>query len=172
MIFVFPILASLLAGTFGSLMTLYPDELCINDCRASMVGKAFIRQVEGYSPVVYADSGGLGTICHGHLIKKGEKFSEPMTPWDCEKVLENDLRPTEGYVNKGVVRPIKDSQFDALTSFSFNVGGGAFLKSTLLKVVNQDKDPSGEFMRWTKVKGKEIKGLINRRRAESSLYNL
>ena len=69
-------------------------------------------------------------------------------------------------------RSINQNQYDALCSFTYNVGIRAFIKSTLLKKINQN-DFSGaanEFLRWNKVDGKPHPGLTDRREQEKNLF--
>ena len=74
---------------------------------------------------------------------------------------------------KLVKSKISVNQLNALTAFAYNVGMGNFQKSTLLKLVNvnpNDAMIAKEFLKWNKAAGKELKGLTNRRIAESALY--
>ena len=74
-------------------------------------------------------------------------------------------------VGNGVT--LKQQQFDALVSFTYNVGTGAFSTSTLLaKVRVNPNDPTirDEFMRWVYVNGVVSQGLVNRRQAEADYY--
>jgi lysozyme len=72
-----------------------------------------------------------------------------------------------------VKKPLTQNQFNALVSFAYNVGTGAFSTSTLLKKVNanpNDLTIRNEFARWTRANGKIVNGLVNRRKKESDLY--
>lgn len=143
------------------------------DCKASDAGIAFIQLWEGYDPFPYADVAGYMTIGHGHLIKKGERFDGPLLPPDAQALLESDLRTTERGINKLVSPPLRQYQFDALASFTFNLGSGALSKSTLLKRVNAERhaDAAEEFLKWVFAGGKKVRGLILRRNAESLFYS-
>ena len=69
--------------------------------------------------------------------------------------------------------PVSQHQFDALLSFTYNVGTGNLARSTLLKKVKANpKDPSirGEFARWVYGGGKRLPGLVRRRKMEADLY--
>jgi lysozyme len=91
-----------------------------------------------------------------------------------------DLRRFENAVNGSVAVSLEQNQFDALVSFSFNVGVGAFTGSTLLKKLNAGSydDVPGELMKWTKGGGKTLQGLVNRRQGKTkgsglnSVHNL
>jgi lysozyme len=76
-------------------------------------------------------------------------------------------------VSRLVTSPINQNQFNALVSFSYNVGLANFMKSTLLKKVNADPndfDIRLEFAKWNKAGGVKSNGLVNRRSEESALY--
>jgi lysozyme len=75
-------------------------------------------------------------------------------------------------VAKNIKVELSQNQIDAIASFVYNVGTGAFNKSTLLKKLNaEDFDSAAnEFLRWNKVDGKVVKGLTRRREAEKELF--
>ena len=78
----------------------------------------------------------------------------------------------EAAINGRVTVPLTQPQFDALVSFVFNVGAGAFRKSTLLKKLNAGDyaEATAEFPRWVKGGGKTLPGLVVRRAAEMLLF--
>ncbi|MDG3582060.1 lysozyme [Galbibacter pacificus] len=79
----------------------------------------------------------------------------------------------EQYVNQKVTKTLLQGQFDALVSFCYNVGKGAFASSTLLKKVNVnpfDENIKYQFSRWNKSNGKVLKGLVKRRKEEAEMY--
>ena len=75
-------------------------------------------------------------------------------------------------VNLRVTVPLSQHEFDALVCFSYNVGVGAFGTSTLLRLLNQGKreEAAAQLLRWTKAGGRELPGLIRRRRSERVLF--
>jgi lysozyme len=78
-----------------------------------------------------------------------------------------------GEVRRTVKSNLNDNQLGALVSFCFNVGGGAFSRSTLARKANANpNDPTirNEFMRWTRGGGKVLPGLVKRREEEATLY--
>lgn len=162
---------------FATWMALAPESQqhpsqCAKNCVASDNGLAIIRQFEGYSPFVYNDAAGLPTVGFGHLIRPGEKFSQPLLPKEAEELLKKDVVSTERGVNRRAHVKLWQKQFDALVSFTFNLGEGALSKSTLLKKVNagQHGDVPPEFGKWVFAGGKKLRGLILRRDAEAMLY--
>jgi lysozyme len=105
---------------------------------------------------------------HTHTAKQGQKI----TGAQAEALLRKDITWAEEAVNKSVVVPLTQNQFDALVSFVFNVGAGAFGSSTLLRLLNS-KDYEGaanQFLRWNKQKGVVLKGLTKRREEERKLF--
>jgi len=88
-------------------------------------------------------------------------------------LLSQDVQPAEKAVNAGVKVALNQNQFDALVSFTFNVGVGAFTSSTLLKVLNQSQYGAvpDQLRRWNKAGGNVVQGLVNRRANEISLWN-
>jgi hypothetical protein len=93
-----------------------------------------------------------------------------ITRQEADDLLEKDVSRFEARVNRLVKVPLTQSQFDALVSFDFNTG--ALHSSTLLKRLNAGKhnEVPAQLMRWTKGGGKELKGLVNRRRDEAALW--
>lgn len=151
---------------------------CYNDCSISETGVSLIKFVEGYSPFVYKDSAGKATIGHGHLILKGEKFKQPLSPKEAHNLLLQDIKAKEQAVNRLVEVPLKQNQFDALVSFTFNLGEGTLARSTLLKLVNSERhvDASRWLLEYCKITlpngtKKVIRGLVLRREAEKKLYD-
>ncbi|WP_273754690.1 lysozyme [Bartonella sp. MM73XJBT.G] len=143
--------------------------------KISTEGLALIKQLEGLRLKAYEDSGGIWTIGYGHTTAAGAPSVHKdmqITEEEAEKILCQDLREFEAAVEKAVTVFLNDEQFAALVSFSYNVGITAFYKSTLLKKLNNseyDAIPT-ELQKWTRVGGKRIQGLVNRRAAEAGLW--
>src|ERR1700683_220812 len=79
------------------------SNVCYESCKVTKTGKALIRNFEGFSPLVYKDSGGQKTIGFGHLLKAGENF-KMITTDQAEKILEADLEPVEHAINLSAKR--------------------------------------------------------------------
>lgn len=149
-------------------------------------GLELLEQWEGFELEVYNDSAGLPTIGVGHLLTKSElssgkitingvpvKYSNGLTQQQVTDLLAQDVQPAAAAVNNGVKVPLDQNQFDALVSFTFNVGTAAFAGSTLLKLLNQkqyDQVPT-QLLRWTRAGGRVVQGLVNRRNNEIKLWN-
>lgn len=140
--------------------------------RTSQQGKDLIKKFESCKLDSYICPSGLWTIGTGHTqgVIKGMNITQEQA----DIFLASDLKTAENGVLMAVKKPILQNQFDALVSFAFNVGNGAFKSSTLLKFINQnpqDTRIAGEFKRWVYGSNKvALPGLIKRRREESDMY--
>lgn len=146
-----------------------------NECRpctTSPQGLSLIQFFEGFSPFIYKDSAGLDTIGYGHLIVAGEQIEQPLLGEAANALLRKDLARTEKGVNEALINPLAQNRFDALASFTFNVGVGGFVKSSALREVNAGRHENvpPQLKRWVNVNGKPVRGLILRRAAEADLY--
>lgn len=141
------------------------------DLRTSQKGIDLIKQFEGCVLTAYKCPSGVWTIGYGHTdgVKQGQKITRNQA----ETYLKNDLKIYENAVNKYVTAPLNQNQFDALVSFCYNCGVGAFKSSTLRKKLNaQNYDGAAqEFARWNKGGGRVLSGLTKRRAAEKALFN-
>lgn len=142
--------------------------------RTNQAGIDLIKRWEGFVPHVYKDAAGYPTIGYGHLIKAGEHFASRISEGYAEQLLRQDIRIAEDAVNNYAKVPLTENQFAALVSFTYNVGGGAFKKSTLLKKLNQGKYDAvpKELLRWNRAGGRVLQGLTNRRVDEGKLFKL
>jgi GH24 family phage-related lysozyme (muramidase) len=138
---------------------------------------ALIAKFEGLELKAYQDSAGIWTIGYGNTrnpytglpIKQGDKITK--------KEAIDWLRITTAAVEADVKRlvkvPINTNQRLALASLVFNIGAGAFARSTLLRLLNSGADKAAvaaQFLRWNRAGGKVIPGLTKRRKAESELF--
>jgi GH24 family phage-related lysozyme (muramidase) len=102
------------------------------------------------------------------------KLSDP--PISEEKALDlfaKTLVKYEQAVEKAVTVDIGQHEFDACVSLCYNIGGGNFASSTLVKMINagdEKSDIAEQFLRWNKAGGKVIDGLTRRRQAERQLF--
>ncbi len=143
------------------------------DLELSQNGLNLIKTFEGFSSTPYPDVAGKLTIGYGHLIKKGESFSDTGIDEEAaQELLAKDTGYAQSAVCQCVAVDLNQNQYDALVSFTFNLGGGTLLKSTLLKKLNNsDYDGCAEqFLRWNKAGGIEVAGLTRRRKAERELF--
>ena len=138
--------------------------------KTSPKGIALIKEFEGLRLKAYKCPGGVWTIGYGHTA--GVKPGEVITENQAEEYLKADLIAFEKYQN-GLGLALNQNQFDALISFTYNVGTGNFSSSTLLRKVRVnplDDSIMDEFLRWVYSKGRVLPGLQRRRLAEMKLY--
>jgi lysozyme len=137
-----------------------------------------IKASEGLRVVAYPDPGskdGLPvTIGYGTTRINGKPISlgSVITKAQAEQYLLSDLTVFAAKVASLIKVKVNDTQFGALVSLAYNIGLGAFAKSTLLRKLNAG-DYNGvpaQFRRWNKNDGKVMKGLINRREREIVMW--
>ena len=134
-------------------------------------GLNLIKRFEGFSPSVYICPAGYPTIGYGHLVRDGEQFTS-ISAEEAEALLRKDVASAERAVLRLVNVPLSDGQFDALVSFTFNLGAGALQRSTLRRKVNRQLhiEVPSQLMRWVWAGGRRLNGLIRRRKAEALQY--
>lgn len=139
--------------------------------KTSENGINLIKGFEAFRSEPYQDSVGVWTIGYGHTIGV-TKDTPPKTMEEATTDLQDDLMMAEGVINEYVTVPLSQNQFDALASFTFNLGTGSLHKSTLLKKLNVG-DYAGaadEFGKWVYAGGKVLNGLVIRRAKEKELF--
>lgn len=145
--------------------------------KLSSSGLDLIKRFEGYSDRPYLCAAGKPTISYGLTYypngKKVTMKDSKITKEEGDEMFYKIVSNFAADVLKLVKSNITVNQLNALTSFAYNVGVANLQKSTLLKLVNinpNDAMIAKEFLKWNKAAGKELKGLTNRRIAESALY--
>ena len=136
----------------------------------SQEGLALIKKFEGCELEAYKCAAGVWT--YGWGSTKGVKEGDTITQEEADKLLVEEMKEYEGYINDLVEVDLEQNQFDALVSWVFNLGPANLKSSTLLKVLNA-KDYEGvpaQIKRWNKASGKVLQGLVRRREAESLLF--
>lgn len=133
-------------------------------------GIALIERFEGCRLNAYLDSVNVPTIGVGHTL--GVKMGQTITQDQADEFLHEDCADAEFDVNTWVTVPLTQGQFDALTSFCFNLGGGALRSSTLLKLLNASdyQGASDQFPAWCRAGGVILPGLVARRAAERAMF--
>ena len=131
-----------------------------------------IKSFESFKPVRYICPGGYPTIGYGHVILDRENLQK-VTEAEAETLLFGDVAIAERSVCHLIKVPLEDCQFSALTSFTFNLGGGALQRSTLRQKVNRGEhgEVPDEFRKWVYAGGRKLKGLVRRREVEATLYS-
>lgn len=143
--------------------------------KTSSSGINLIKSFEGKRLKAYDDGVGVWTIGFGTIkypngvrVKKGDTCTEEQA----ETYLKNDLVKFENAINRLVKVLLTQNQFDALASFTYNLGETNLSTSTLLKKLNAKdyKGAADQFERWNKAGGKVMNGLTRRRKAEKELF--
>lgn len=138
-------------------------------------GIALIKQFEGCKLTAYQDSVGIWTIGYGWTQPvDGKPIRAGMTikQETAERLLKTGLVSYESDVSRLVKVGLTQGQFDALVSFTYNLGVRSLSTSALLRKLNAG-DYAGaadEFLRWNKAGGKVLNGLTRRREAERALF--
>ncbi len=137
-------------------------------------GLALIKRFEGFASEIYICPADWPTIGYGHVVRDGEqvRFADGIDETEAEALLRRDVKTAERAVLRLIRVPLEDGQFDALSSFAFNLGAGALQRSTLRRKVNREEHAAVpvEFRRWVWAGGRRLKGLVRRREAEAALY--
>ncbi len=126
-----------------------------------------LKSFEGCRLQAYQDAAKVWTIGYGRT--KGVKKNDKITQEKAEEYLREDVEEVEGQIlalNLNLTQP----QFDALTSFVYNVGIGAFKKSTLLRFIREgrsENDIKKQFYSWVYSNGRTLPGLVKRREWEA-----
>jgi GH24 family phage-related lysozyme (muramidase) len=140
----------------------------------SKTGLDLIKRFEGFSPTVYICPAGYPTIGYGHVVKpqEREQFASGITTEQAETLLRQDVQTAERAVLRLITVPLTDGQFDALVSFTFNLGAGALQRSTLRRNINRGDHAAvpAEFRKWVWAGGRKLEGLVRRREVEATLY--
>jgi len=135
-------------------------------------GIDLIKRFEGFSRTVYFCPAGYPTIGYGHVVKPYEDFSAGINEVQAEELLRQDAVIAERAVLRLINVALTDGQFDALVSFTYNLGGGALQRSTLRRKINREEhaEVPEQFLRWVWAGGRKLKGLVRRRKAETEIY--
>ena len=136
----------------------------------SQEGLSLIKKFEGCELESYKCAAGVWTIGYGSTngVEEGMEISQERA----DMLLLEDVEVFEEAVNKLVEVSLEQNQFDALVSWTFNLGSTNLQNSTLLKVLN-NKDYEGvpaQIKRWNKAGGEVLQGLVRRREAEALLF--
>ena len=129
-----------------------------------------VKFFEGFESKAYLCPANVWTIGYGRT--KNLKEGDTVNKMQAERDLLEELEEFGEQVLNTVQVPLLQNQFDALTSWTYNLGVGNLQSSTLLKKLNSgDKNsvPS-EMLRWNKAAGKVLAGLTRRREAEAKLW--
>jgi len=138
--------------------------------KTSQAGIDLIKKFEGCKLRAYKDSVGVPTIGYGST--RDVKMGMRITPYMAEDFLRQDLEEAEAAVRDLINVPLSQCEFDALVSFTFNLGSGNLATSTLRNKLNghDRKAAADEFLKWVNAGGKKLSGLVRRRKAERAMF--
>lgn len=136
---------------------------------------SLIKRWEGCELTAYKDIVGVWTIGYGHTAAAGEptpKAGMKITQDQADEILKRDLVKYIATVDEVVKVKINENMRGAMVSLCYNIGQGAFSKSTLVKKVNlrDFKGAADAFLSWKKAGGRVVQGLLNRRNDERKLF--
>lgn len=137
----------------------------------NQAGIDIIKKYESCSLDSYLDMVGVCTIGWGTTgpdIHMGLTWTQE----DCDRMLMADLDHIQQRLRKHITLPITDNQFSACCSFTYNLGLGSFITSTLRNLINQNAllQAANEFPKWDHAGGREVPGLLKRRLEEQTLF--
>ena len=139
--------------------------------KISEAGIKFIKEFEGLWLDTYSDCVGVLTIGYGHT--KGVYRGQHITEEQATELLRQDIAEVERCLNNININ-LTQHQFDALCSFGFNVGTGAFNTNYNVGKALREKDFDllcNSMLSWCHGNNNEvIPGLLNRRKAEVKLF--
>ena len=139
-------------------------------------GLELIELFEGFSSEPYQDVAGIWTIGFGSIYgadgKRVTQDHQSISKADASKLMERDIKRTEDTLARLITVDVTLNQFSALCSFAYNVGTGAFQRSTArMKLNRQDyQGCADELLRWKYAGKRVIPGLLRRREAERELF--
>ncbi len=131
---------------------------------------AYVTQHEGTRYTPYRDQGGVWTVCQGHTgrdVVPGRKYTEA----ECDAFLAQDLTVAGRGVLSCVHVPLNQHQYDAYTDLAFNIGTGAFCRSSIAAQLNKSQytDACNRVLLYDKIGNTVNAGLRNRREDERKL---
>jgi len=138
--------------------------------RTSQRGLSLIKSFEGLRLQAYQDSVGVWTIGYG--TTRGVKAGMKIRKDQAERMLLNDVARFEPEVERLITAPLNQDQWDALISFTYNLGAANLESSTLRRLLNAGDYAAAaeQFTRWNKAGGQVLAGLTRRRAAERDLF--
>ncbi|MAA99981.1 MAG: hypothetical protein CMN87_14590 [Stappia sp.] len=126
---------------------------------------------EGLRTTAYLDPVGIPTVCYGET--RGVKLGDRHTAEECQAMLGDALIEFEQDMRACLDRPdeIPDGPYTAFLSLSYNIGAGAFCRSTLVRLANAGdlRGACNQLPRWNRAGGRVLKGLVNRRAKEREI---
>lgn len=131
-----------------------------------------VKASEGLRLTQYTDADGYKSVAYGHKITAFDNLPETITETEADLLLQHDLQIAALSVKQMTTTQLNNNQFAALIDFTFNLGAGAYQRSTLRMVINRGEysEAPDQFMRWVYGNNRKLPGLITRRTLEAKLF--
>ncbi len=135
----------------------------------ALAAAALVKPWEGYSPTPYIDMVGVASYCYGDT---GKPDKVRYTEQECAEKLNSRLGSFLAGVSQCINVPLRENEWAAVLSWTYNVGVTAACRSTLVRKINAGQPAAAwcpELDRWVYADGKRVQGLANRRADERRL---
>ena len=147
-----------------------------NQMKLSANGFKLLGELEGIVLRPYRDSVGIPTIGIGSTYyEDGTKVKMSDKAITKERVIQlakNVVKSFEAQVNKSILLTMTQNQFDAMVLLCYNIGESGFARSSVVRNFNAGnlQKAADSFLLWNKAGGKVVRGLVNRRNIERTLF--
>ena len=147
-----------------------------NQMKLSDNGFRLLGELEGIVLRPYKDSVGIPTIGIGSTYyedgTKVKMTDKAITKERAIQLAKNVVKSFEEQVNKSILLPMTQNQFDAMVLLCYNIGESGFAKSSVVKNFNAGnlQKAADSFLLWNKAGGRVVQGLVNRRKKERDLF--
>ena len=147
-----------------------------NQMKLSDNGFTLLGELEGIVLRPYKDSVGIPTIGIGSTYyedgTKVKMTDKAITKERAIQLAKNVVKSFEEQVNKSILLPMTQNQFDAMVLLCYNIGKSGFARSSVVRNFNLGniQKAADSFLLWNKAGGKVVQGLVNRRNKERSLF--
>lgn len=142
--------------------------------RVSSTGLELIKRFEGFSAIPYLCPAGYWTIGWGHVLSDDEasQWKVGIGEQEATRLLRQDVKLAGDAVGRLIQVALSQGQYDALVSFTYNLGAGALQRSGVRRKLNREEyeEVPAELRRWIWAGGRRLEGLIRRREAEIKIY--
>ena len=147
-----------------------------NQMKLSSNGFRLLGELEGIVLKPYRDSVGIPTIGIGSTYyEDGTKVrmaDKPITTERAIQLAKNVVKSFEAKVNKVILLPMTQNQFDSMVLLCYNIGESGFARSSVVRHFNKGnlQKAADSFLLWNKAGGRVLRGLTNRRKKERELF--
>ena len=147
-----------------------------NQMKLSANGFKLLGELEGIVLRPYRDSVGIPTIGIGSTYyedgTKVKMSDKAITKERAIQLAKNVVKSFEAQVNKAILPTMAQNQFDAMVLLCYNIGESGFARSSVVRNFNAGnlQKAADSFLLWNKAGGKVVRGLVNRRNIERTLF--